>query len=554
MKAILTRDLLVLKRDLLAGTRILSMAAICFAVLSCNNEDSSSLQEVPDVSEVPTDPDALCAVIPNTIAIGNVDVSEIPLTRSATSEPERKVEYSANLGYNYSVEGVLEAVPQTPQTRTEASLDTDVLYRMVVFDSSNAIVGNVVYKVGSATPVSGDAIILKAGDYRLFCYSFNSTSNIKDLEADRQNVIVNNGEDFMTYTNANFQVLSSDIPTGKSVDIKFVRQCARLTLTVKATYYSNNTITGARATLTNVFGNTRWNGVSNDDASILATVTGNMSLMKASGNAASVNCGKNASTPYTCVTPFSGKTIGVSGMTVDISGNGTKTIGTFNFPGSVTFVKGGNYRLTINLAGYYVLTPTSPVTIGGVKWARTNLQQSGSGDSAPVSFVANPWDYGSRWSWGIRDATKYGVSISLAGDGQTWTATSGANADPCRSLGSSWRLPTRENIASLTDNIAASGSNVKIDRNIYTIANHGYIKDENNCCAVFISNGQVLALPAAGYRYTNGNLMYQKSSGGYWTSTGVPTTRSVLLLFGQYSNEQTQDYRDYSYTLRCVQN
>lgn len=505
----------MIESKVVAVFRILFVAVGCLGILCCSGEGHSSLPGVPETPEVPVDPDALCEVLPGTIEIGSVDVSETPLTRSATGEPEQKVEYSANLGHNFSVEGTLEAEPQTPHTRAAVSLGNDVQYRMVVFDASNNVVGNVVYKVGSTKVVSGTAIKLQAGTYRLFCYSFNSTSAIPDLESDNQNVTVKAGEDFMTYTEAPFTIGSSDYTSGKKVTINFVRQCAKLTVTVIADGYTDNTIIDASLSLSSMFGDNKWNGVSNADDASMTAASGTISLIKGSADGVSVDCGKDGSTPYACVVPFTGQTITATNLTVNIRGKEV-TVATISFPKPVTLVKGGSYQLTINLHPYYTLTKTNPVTIGGIKWARTNLQQSGSGNSASVSFVANPWDYGSYWSWGMRDATS---STFLSGDVH-WTTTtpSHANQDPCCSLGSGWRLPKKDDLQSILSHPAPAGVKVKINGTINTITGScGWAPDAK--CAILISDGQVLSLPAAGYRGANDLISSQGSLGYYWTST-----------------------------------
>lgn len=546
----------MIERKVVAVFRILFVAVGCLGILCCSGEGHSSLPGVPETPVVPADPDALCAVLPGAIEIASVDVSETPLTRSATGEPEQKVEYSANLGHNFSVEGTLEAEPQTPHTRAAVSLGNDVQYRMVVFNTSNAVVGNVVYKVGSTEVVSGTAIRLQAGTYRLFCYSFNSTSAIPDLDTDNKNVTVKAGEDFMTYTEVTFTIGSSDYAGGKKVIIKFVRQCAKLTVTVKAAEYTDNTIVDASLSLSSMFGDNKWNGVLNTDASVMTAASGSISLIKGSTAGASVDCGKDGSTPYACVAPFTGQTITATNLTASLGGKEV-TPATISFPKPVTLAKGGSYRLTINLQPYYILTTTNPVNIGGIKWASSNLQQVVG--NTTVEFALKPWNIGSYWTWGIRDATQYSDNTYLTGDKQ-WTDITGGNADPCSALNlsTSWRLPTLANMDILKGKKAIGGAKVKINGKIYTANGYGWapsLDPEIGGYGIFIDDDQVLCLPAAGYRNYSGSVLNKDKSGMYWTCTNDGNSDSSMrLLFQSTSNPITLNfYRFNGCFLRCVQ-
>lgn len=534
----------------------LAMTA-CLAILSCCDGGAASLSDIPEAPEtpaVPADPNALCAVIPNVVGIANVDVSEMPLTRSASGEPEQKATFSANLGHNYSAEAVLEALPQEPQTRAPVSLAEGIWYRMVVFDSSNKEVGNVVYKVGSTDILDGEAIRLQAGTYRLFCCSMNSDTSVNTLTG--TSVTTEIGSDFMTYTDASFVIGPSDYGTGKKVNITFTRQCAKLTVKVKADGYSDNTITAASLTLGNVFNQeATWNALTKTDASTLLYSNGTRALVKAS-NGTSVDCGKDASTPHIFVAPFSNQPISVSNLSVAITNNGTKAPANFNFPSNVTLMKGGSYRLTITVAGYYVLTSTNPVTIAGIRWARTNLQQSGNGDSAPVSFVSNPWDYGSHWNWGMRDAAVIDSEVYLHGE-VNWTATSGTNQDPCRAYGSDWRLPTRENAAALIAKMAPVNTKVKISNVVETVNVKGWVTMSNvrntPGALVVIDGSMVLLLPCAG-SITFGSIKDEGIVGRYWSSSRTDGYFSCQFRFSaSLLDVFASAYRGYGESLRCVQ-
>ena len=519
----------------------LTMAAFCLATWACSGEDSTSLSPAPEIPEQPIDPDALCTITPRSVAIAPVEASQTPLTRSATGEPVQEVTYAENLAHNTSVEATLEAMPQEAQTRAVA-LGSNVKYRVVVYDNAGAIVNNLVYTGNSTTPDGGESLQLKVGTYRLFAYSFN-TNSARDLNADGTVDVLNTG-DFMTYTDPNFTVTAADLTKVKSLDINFIRQFAKLILTIKAEHYNVNTITAAQATLSNVFGNTQWtwNGVSNSDASNLNTTAGNVNLVKAVANGASVDCGVNTWTPCIYVPPISNQTITATSASATIDG-AKKTLSNFRFPKTVTLVKGQSYRLTITFGNYYVLTNTNPVVINSQKWAKTNLQQSGSGSNAPVSFVTNPWDAGSKWKWGMRDA-QAGDAFS---NNESWDDTTGDHQDPCRALGNRWRLPTQDDCTYLINNSKAqSGTKVKINGVVKTVNDNSWTGNE----AVFIKNGIVLCLP----KTANQDGAY------YWTSTHIVTggpspiipTAYCLSVGGVYNIKLVGWTRSSNLPLRCV--
>lgn len=528
--------------------RLLTTAAICFAVGACSSDEGDSMPQVP------ANPDALCAITPHAIEISPVDASTTPITRSATGEPEQKATYAENLGHNYSAEATLEAVPQEAQTRAATNLAAGAQYRIVVFDSSGAIVGNVVYKQGSTAVVSGNAIKLKAGTYRLFAYTFNSTSAIRGLDADNRNVTVNNGGDFMTYTNTAFTISSTDYGSGKQLNISFTRQCARLTVRIIVEGYDDNTVTVANLNIGNVFGLSKWDGTMNTDASTLPTVAGESFIAKVSDDASIVDCGALG---VSCLfsRPFTDQYISVSDLYLIIQGVGVKRFSDFTFPNPVTLVKGGSYRLTIHTGNYYVLTRTNPVTIGGVKWARTNLQQTGSGVTAPVSFVGNPWDYGSYWNWGMRDATIWGSGgYNLQAPWWNISTPGHANQDPCRSLGSGWRLPSKDELNSLVNNPVPSGTKVRINGVINTIGSYGWAPDAKGL--VCISGYEVVFLPGAGSYNTNDGSFYGEYS-WYCANSALLEDTYGLYLFEciRFAHDMLDTYV-YLYAaipLRCVQ-
>lgn len=202
---------------------------------------------------------------------------------------------------------------------------------------------------------------------------------------------------------------------------------------------------------------------------------------------------------------------------------------------------------------YYVVTGgTDPVTIGGIKWARSNLVQTGSGVTAPVSLAGAPLGAGSHWNWGMRDATRC-TEFDMQYGADPWDSPTPGddNQDPCRSLGTGWRLPTQTELGKLVDKAAPSGTKVKIGNTTGTIGTKGWCPELK--CAVCMDNGQLLALPITGYR-GNDSFVVIDDGGYYWSSTPVGTDRAGLLTLYEGALYATgSEERNYAgLSVRCV--
>lgn len=203
---------------------------------------------------------------------------------------------------------------------------------------------------------------------------------------------------------------------------------------------------------------------------------------------------------------------------------------------------------------YYVVTGgTDPVTIGGIKWARSNLVQTGSGVNAPVSLAGTPLDAGSHWNWGMRDAALYGASDFLTGTGSWESPDPGDHQDPCRALGQGWRLPTNADFTLLLNKYVPKDTKVKIGGKEGTITGYTGWCPELKC--VVIKDGyQLLALPITGYR-GNDSFVVVNDDGYYWVSDAMGTDKAgSLSVFssGIFVSNLGSD-RNYGQCIRCVQ-
>lgn len=147
-----------------------------------------------------------------------------------------------------------------------------------------------------------------------------------------------------------------------------------------------------------------------------------------------------------------------------------------------------------------ITTPGDGVMIGNVRWATRNVGSSGT-------FVANPEDYGSHYTW-----------------------EEAQNACP-----KGWRLPTQEELQKLAD------------------AGSTWITQNGVSGRRFGSDTNTIFLPAAGYRRSsNASLRSVGSNGSYWSST-VHSTYSYYLYFNSSSVTPAHYYyRSFGFSVRCV--
>ena len=196
------------------------------------------------------------------------------------------------------------------------------------------------------------------------------------------------------------------------------------------------------------------------------------------------------------------------------------------------------------------------VVINGVRWATRNLDTGGK-------FVAKPEDYGALFQWGRRsdghESRTSGTTTTLSdtdtpahGDfilasappydwrnpqnDNMWGATKTAN-DPSPA---GWRVPTHEELASLTDETYVTCE--------WTTENgvNGYRCTDK-------ATGASLFLPAAGIRnYNSSTLTNAGTNGDYWSSS-VNGTYAYYLSFNSGSvNPGYYNLRAYGFSLRCV--
>ena len=186
----------------------------------------------------------------------------------------------------------------------------------------------------------------------------------------------------------------------------------------------------------------------------------------------------------------------------------------------------------------------------GILWAYTNIGAN------------NPEDYGNYYAWGETETketydwttyqycngsettfTKYCNDESYGLDGYTDSLTTLEVSDDAASTnwGSSWRMPTQDEMQELIDNCDTTWTAINgINGMLFTSS----------------ANGNSIFLPAAGYHHAS-SLYYEGDDGGYWSSSlysDNPSDAWDLYFYSDdcYANTVTRDYGQ-SVRSVCVQ-
>ena len=169
------------------------------------------------------------------------------------------------------------------------------------------------------------------------------------------------------------------------------------------------------------------------------------------------------------------------------------------------------------------------VVINGVRWATRNVGE-------PGTFASSPCDPGMFYQWNRITAWATTGEVtdwdSTTPTGVTWEKAN----DPSPA---GWRVPTYDEIIKLLDTN-------KVD-NVWTTQN-----GINGRKFTDKSSGNSIFLPAAGYRATNGALVYVGSSVGYWSNAQYGTDGAYNLYFGKGSAVWNASYRLGGFTIRSV--
>lgn len=448
----------------------------------------------------------------------------------------------------------------TPQTR---ALAAGTYYQLVIYKQADWDSGTLTIaeqrlcKTGSTGffDNTGNSIInpiqLSQGQYQVFCYSHNSTiaANLT-LSSGSASLSMPDGIDFLSAV-VNMEITGTQLGSIVTVPaITLVHRCCKLTGTLTAVYFDGgNQISASPEPSLSITGNftssCTWN-IKTSLPNITATDNGktksielHLSDENYSGSIVVLPLSAQKLTATYSFRPekASAAVIGTN-----------KTLSTTN----TTFIPGSNHTFTIKAIGAYVLTDTSPVTIRGVKWAKTNLK-------ADKTFAANPWSGGrvdgtnDYWRWNMLNVD---TSNDYPEDNtDTWTA----DTDPCRLAGNNWRIPKKAEFESLIEAPLVE-KKVYIDGELLKTTKTGWIASQKgifrNGTVFYEGPNKVVFFLSTGSRA--GDQIYDSNYGSYWSSDSEPSPYSsgrygfYLYVFAD-DNLLQSFWRSLGNSLRCVQ-
>lgn len=482
-----------------------------------------------------------------------------PATRASLAMKEERQAFNTGeeLG-NIITLGNSEA-EDTPQTR---AFTNGTYYRIVVYKlsewnvASPKIYAQRLCKTGQTAYVAdkGDStepIYLGAGDYRIFCNSFNMTTADKlDKLADGAvNVPISDGDDFLSSDIISINISTSQLGTNVALGtITMKHRCCRLTGTLTATGFKSSTGIADSPTpslsVTSTFNSAGSWSIKNSTFSGSATSSVEKAIpLSKSGETYSGSVfllpliDKSLTTSYT---------FNPNGASQNVTAS-DKTISS-----SVTFSSGGRYSFTIQAIGAYVLTETNPVQIGSYKWAYANLNGSNR------KMETYPWVSGQLngsdndyWRWNVLSVDT--ESSYPADKPSVWSGST----DPCLSgLGNSWKVPPKSYLANLVGYKLVS-KNVQINGVTVTTNSYGWVSvgTVSGCVFVDASRGTCIFLPAAGSRNGKNFSSDVGETGSYWGATlgSSGTSLASSLYFYESACRTQSDYRYYGLSVRCAQ-
>jgi len=194
--------------------------------------------------------------------------------------------------------------------------------------------------------------------------------------------------------------------------------------------------------------------------------------------------------------------------------------------------------ITVRHIGGLISPVTATITYGVVAstlsgttkcWITRNL-----GATTQASGATDATDASAGWYWQFNRKQGYAMSGSTRTPATTWITSITENSnwtsdnDPCTLLlGSTWRLPTQTEWASVVTNASLTN---------YSTA-----------------WSTTLKLHAAGNLDTNGALGYRGTAGYYWSSTQNGTTYGYYLLLVSSSASASYTYvKAYGFSVRCL--
>ena len=426
------------------------------------------------------------------------------VTRGGVTEESFRQALDTLKDSGYDVVTTYETVQPEPSVQTRATL-ANIRFRLLAYKNSISA-ANYAGQCDYLTNGSGVAAAqtttmkLKAGNYVFVCYSYGTNAGLAAFNgASATTVSVANGQDFMTWKSPVVSVTPNANGQYSLSGITFTRMCSQLEICVQATGFGNNNVTSCAAVVS---------GLSNTPA--------NWSIgaadISTTGTSGSVNIswpGINSDTVYSnkaIVLPASNRQVTVKLTTLRVSNNTNYDNKVSVTTAARKFVKGGYYRITLKVE------PNS-ISACNYKWAKANLKSSGVFESSNTA-------YGGYFGWNTTSNVN-----NACNRGNYSTAN-----DPCYQVvpKGTWYTPSN---AQLTDLMNCNRSGWETG---------------------WYFASRALFLPAAGYRYGNGEVPNSGTTGSYWSREIDGSYGSYLYFSTSGGIHLYNTSRAYGNSVRCV--
>ena len=179
-----------------------------------------------------------------------------------------------------------------------------------------------------------------------------------------------------------------------------------------------------------------------------------------------------------------------------------------------------------------VTSTTDPgVVINGIRWATRNVDR-------PGTFTDKPEDLGMFYQWNAKIGWSSTDPLINSNGGTTWMSSWTGNGvssceksnNPCPA---GWRMPNQEELQKLIDAGSVWTTNGRLFGSM--------LGDGSN----------TLFLPAAGYRSSNGDLLYSAGSGSYYWSNRTGDT-SIMGFNNNGAGVGDSFGKAFGFSCRCV--
>ncbi len=516
-----------------------SFLSLTFLFAGCDN----------DVQEMDMNSDGQVPL--NIVIGGKEDFGDIssPETRSAETTVQsfvQPLDSTQNTGID--IVTTVEMVPSEEKAQTRANMEDNAPFDVAIFDMNGNSVAYSRYKIQGTSAIwySGDTPILTPGTYKFVCFTYNQ----KYGPVGGTDISVWPGDDFSTYC-----VTKNITAIDNTLNIVFKRQMSQVEVAI-------NSNIGGTASFTTAESSSFYSGMwaadfnSTDDTKIR-----NVDLMN----------GIRFDSPNYIIPVSKTASFTLNNVTIGGKNYGTKTV---NVP--VSFVKRGNYKITIHFEKSYPYTE-----INGVKWAVSNLSyingqvtvNSRVGENYNLLFCGGSllgYDIAKGVNAGpVVKPSEYSGSPVIKNSPRSVYLTqnpSNGTGDPCTYyLGTSWRVPTQQEVYALggvPDNNGRLANSVWRTKGTYGLQYANGVFMGPYAASARISGNTVtnnsLFIPANGYYFNLENKINDLDKrGSFWTSAAYGGLLGYvgaghLVGYGKETGYYIHNDIGYGFGVRCV--